>query len=242
MSAEQPPGSSADEGHAEHRDPLGEITRTQRYGALLVAIALAFAIEGIASAERWEQVVVSLLLGATVMLSLWAASAKRRVIQVVGIIVVATVTVAIVEAAQGNVDLAAARIANTLLVMLAPPAIVVGVIRDLRRRQAVTPQTVLGVLCLYLLIGLFFAALFGSIERVTHEPFFSEYKHAHATLSETLYFSFTTLTTVGYGDFTARTNLGHTLSVSEALIGQIYLVTVVALIVGNLGRKRLTPS
>jgi hypothetical protein len=41
---------------------------------------------------------------------------------------------------------------------------------------------------------------------------------------------------VGYGDFVARSNLGHTLSVSEALIGQIYLVTVVSLIVSNLRR------
>jgi hypothetical protein len=53
-----------------------------------------------------------------------------------------------------------------------------------------------------------------------------------------LYYSFTTLTTVGYGDFTARTNLGHTLSVSEALTGQIYLVTIVSLVVANLGRRR----
>jgi len=46
------------------------------------------------------------------------------------------------------------------------------------------------------------------------------------------------LTTVGYGDLTARTDLGHTLAVFEALIGQIYLVTVVSLIVSNLGRAR----
>ena len=42
------------------------------------------------------------------------------------------------------------------------------------------------------------------------------------------------MTTVGYGDYTARTNLGHTMSVSEALLGQIYLVTVVATIVGRM--------
>ena len=54
------------------------------------------------------------------------------------------------------------------------------------------------------------------------------------TVAHCLYFSFTTLTTVGYGDFTAASNLGHTLSVTEALIGQIYLVTVVAVIVSNL--------
>ena len=57
-------------------------------------------------------------------------------------------------------------------------------------------------------------------------------------MSQCLYFSFTTLTTVGYGDLTARTDLGHTLAVFEALIGQIYLVTVVSLIVSNLGRAR----
>jgi Ion channel len=47
-----------------------------------------------------------------------------------------------------------------------------------------------------------------------------------------------TLTTVGYGDVTARSNLGHTIAVTEALIGQIYLVTVVALLVANLGLRR----
>jgi Ion channel len=61
---------------------------------------------------------------------------------------------------------------------------------------------------------------------------------ASATVSRCLYYSFTTLTTVGYGDLTAATNLGHTLSVTEALMGQIYLVTIVSLIVGNLGRTR----
>ena len=58
-----------------------------------------------------------------------------------------------------------------------------------------------------------------------------------ATVSRCLYFSFTTLTTVGYGDLTAASNLGHTLSVAEALAGQIYLVTVVSVIVANLGRR-----
>jgi len=61
-----------------------------------------------------------------------------------------------------------------------------------------------------------------------------------ATTSHCLYFSFTTLTTVGYGDFVARTDTGHTLAIFEALIGQIYLVTIVSLIVSNLGRSRRT--
>ena len=58
-----------------------------------------------------------------------------------------------------------------------------------------------------------------------------------ASVAHCVYFSFSTLTTAGFGDFTARTNVGHTLTVFEALVGQIYLVTVVSLIVSNLGRR-----
>jgi Ion channel len=100
----------------------------------------------------------------------------------------------------------------------------------------VTIEAVFGVLCLYILLGMLFAGVYGSIDRLGH-AFFAN--GVHATTSRCLYFSFTTLTTVGYGDLTAAGNLGHTLAVSEALVGQIYLVTIVSLIVGNLGQRRL---
>jgi len=53
-----------------------------------------------------------------------------------------------------------------------------------------------------------------------------------------MYYSFVTLTTVGYGDLTASTAIGRMLSVTEALVGQLYLVTVVAILVSNMGRSR----
>jgi hypothetical protein len=96
----------------------------------------------------------------------------------------------------------------------------------------VTLTVVAGVLCLYLLLGLFFASVYVGLDRLTDSPFFAGGLPANP--SNAVYFSFITMTTVGYGDFTAGTNLGHTLSAFEALIGQIYLVTVVAAIVGRL--------
>ena len=108
--------------------------------------------------------------------------------------------------------------------------------RSLRARQAVTVEAVLGVLCVYVLIGMFFAALYGAIDHIGSGSFFAQ--TTTATVSQCLYFSFTTLTTVGYGDLTASSNLGHTLAVSEALVGQIYLVTVVSVIIANVGRHR----
>lgn len=211
-------------------------SRRERYGLLLGAIIVAFAIQGIAEPGTVEEVLVSVLLGAMLLLALWAADSKPRIMRPAFVIVVVLILISIIEAANGNVDGGATRIANALLVGLAPPAIIIGVIRSLRARQAVTLEAVFGVLCVYILLGMFFASVYGTIDRFGGNPFFAAGQSA--TVARCLYFSFTSLTTAGYGDFTARTNLGHTLSVSEALLGQIYLVTVVSLIVANLGRSR----
>jgi Ion channel len=93
-----------------------------------------------------------------------------------------------------------------------------------------------GVLCVYLLLGTVFAFLYGLAAEVDDGGFFAT--GAPENQADFLYFSFSTLTTTGYGDLTAATGLGRSLSITEALLGQIYLVTVVALIVGNLGRSR----
>jgi hypothetical protein len=208
----------------------------ERYGLLLGAIIIAFAIQGIAEPGKAEQILVAVLLGATLLLALRTADTKPRVMWPAALIVAALILTSVIETANGNVAGGATRVANALLVGLAPPAIVVGVIRSLRARQAVTLEAVFGVLCVYILLGMFFASVYGTIDRFGGAPFFAGGQSA--TVARCIYFSFTNLTTLGYGDFTARTNLGHTLSVSEALVGQIYLVTIVSLIVANLGRSR----
>ena len=211
-------------------------THRERYGLLLGAIIVAFAIQGIAEPGKIEQILVAVLLGATLLLALWVADAKPKVMRPAVVIVAALILISIIEAASGSVGGGATRIANAMLVALAPPAIIVGVLRSLRARQAVTLEAVFGVLCVYILLGMFFASVYGTIDRLGGNPFFAGGQTA--TVARCIYFSFTNLTTLGYGDFTARSNLGHTLSVSEALLGQIYLVTIVSLIVANLGRGR----
>ena len=123
-----------------------------------------------------------------------------------------------------------ARLVTLLLVALAPPALVNGMAKQYRAEERITRQTMFGVLCIYLLIGLFFGSAFGVIESLSNEAFFST---GPGNTSDFLYFSFSTITTVGYGDFVAGTELGRSLAITEALIGQIYMVTVVALIVAN---------
>lgn len=212
----------------------------ERYGILLLAIITAFVLQGVGSPGTVEQVLVSAVLAVTLLLALWAADAKPRVLRPAIVVCAAVVLTSVVASLQGDVDSAATRLANLLLVTLAPPAIVIGLMRSLRARNRVTVEAVFGVLCLYILLGMSFAFIYGAIGRIGTSPFFAQ--DVSASVARCLYFSFTTLTTVGYGDLTATSNLGHTLSVSEALIGQIYLVTVVSLIVGNLGRSRQQPG
>jgi hypothetical protein len=213
-----------------------ERRRRERYGVLLGAIVLAFGIQGIAQPGRWEQLFVSVLLGVTLLLSFWAADAKPWVMRVAMLVVAGVILLSLVEAANGNVDDESTRLANALLVSLAPPAVIVGVLRSMRKRQAVTLEAVFGVLCVYILLGMFFAYSYGAVNDLGGSPFFAGGQQA--TVARCLYYSFTTLTTVGYGDLTSRSNLGHTLSTSEALLGQIYLITVVSLLVTNLRPRR----
>lgn len=208
------------------------VARRQRYGAVLVAIVIACAIQGIASPGRGEQLLVSALLGFVFLLSLWETGAHPRFRLPAALIVAGAIISSIVASATGEIDGAASRLPDALLVVLALPTIVVGLARNVRVRREVTLQTVLGVLSVYLLLGIFFANVYVTINRLGGNPFFVQGQPAN--VAHCIYYSFTTMTTVGYGDLTARTNLGHTLSVSEGLLGQIYLVTVVALIVSNL--------
>jgi len=213
-----------------------------RYGLLLVALGVTFLFEGVAEPGVVQRAVATVLVGTTLMLALYAAEVRTRLLRVAGAVVL-TIVVGVVIASvvgQGSTVEAISAIAGGLLVALAPPGVVIGVWRDLRETRAVTITEVSGALCLYLLVGLFFAFTYVAIQNLGGAPFFSS--GGAATSTHSVYFSFVTLTTVGYGDFTARTNLGHTLSVTEALLGQIYLVTVVAVIVGNLVPRSKQPA
>jgi len=177
---------------------------------------------------------VAVLLGASMLLAFWAAGMAPRLVLFVGGLATALVILSLVRATTGDIGDGTTRLMSAVLVSFGPPVVAYGVLRSLRMSGEVRIEAVMGVLSLYMLIGMLFAFVFGAIDRYGG-PFFAG--DASATVARCLYYSFTTLCTVGYGDFTARSDFGHTLSVFEALIGQIYLVTVVSLIVGNLRRR-----
>ena len=98
----------------------------------------------------------------------------------------------------------------------------------------VNRQSVIGAICVYILLGIFFTFVYGAVAALQSGDFFAQ--GTDGTTAIRLYFSYVTLATVGYGDYTAAGDLGRILAVTEALLGQLYLVTVVALLVSHLGR------
>jgi hypothetical protein len=202
---------------------------------LLLTLLASIAVLGVARPTDGQEIVVSILLSLSLLLAFWAAGLGSRLIAFALVLATIVTVLTVVRAATGEIGDGASRLMYAILVALGPPAVVIGGVRSLRASRQVKVEAVMAVLSLYMLLGMLFGFVFGAIDRFGGDPFFVD--GAPATVSRCLYFSFTTLTTVGYGDLTARTDLGHTLSVFEALIGQIYMVTIVSLIVSNLGRR-----
>jgi hypothetical protein len=213
-----------------------------RFGIVLLLI-LATITFTLAAPEGDVARFLEVVLQAAVLVAAVMASRTHRYVILLSV-VAAIVGIAGTAAAvfgSGQFGNSSAAIVALLYVMLTPPAIVTGVLKQFRAAGAVTMQTMFGVLCIYLLVGLLFSVAFVTIDQLTSTPFFTTGNHGR---DDFLYFSYATLTTVGYGDLVAATNLGRSLAITEALVGQLYLVTVVAVIISNLrpARPRARPE
>lgn len=122
-------------------------------------------------------------------------------------------------------------------VSLVLTASIIGLLgRAVIARRTVDTPTVLGVLSVYLLLALFFASLNQLNSAFDPEGYLAGVAGL-PTASDQLYFSVVTLTTVGFGDVTPASQLARAVAVLEALTGQVYLVSVVAAVVGGWRRR-----
>jgi hypothetical protein len=109
--------------------------------------------------------------------------------------------------------------------------IVVVLVRQILLMPTVTMQSIYGAISAYLIIGLMFAAYYSAIYFLLGRQFFAH--HQPGTSATFQYFSFTTLTTLGYGDFTAAEAGGRAVAMIEAMSGQVFLATLVARLVAS---------
>jgi hypothetical protein len=200
-------------------------TLSDRYGLVLVLLLVTYVLATALPSGDWVAPVLTAIQGLTVVVALAASGvseAHRRLAAVAACVAVAIAAFAAL--AGGRAGGVPALISAVLLC-----ASLLAIIRRLVSHERVTSQTLLGAMCCYVLFGLIYTFVFAAAARLTNEPFLSP-AGSHS-LSDYLFFSFTTLTTTGYGNLVPATGLGRALSMLEALTGQLYLVTVLARLV-----------
>jgi hypothetical protein len=183
---------------------------------------------------QWISAVQLLLFVSAAVLALWASPMNRRIVSWTSAAALTGSVIAFVLAltVQTNVVLAMANIWAGLVLLLA----VVIIVRRVLSFGIVTVQSIYGAISAYLLIGLMFAAFFAAMGHLSGSDFFASGQPANTRTFQ--YFSFVTLTTLGYGDFTAAANSGRAVAVLEALTGQVFLATLVARLVTGFHASR----
>jgi hypothetical protein len=215
--------TGADEGH-DTKD---------RFELVFLLLISSFVLEAILTSPR-AQATIMLLYLAALLVVLRATSPDRTAWPVLraAFTIVSVAIVAVAVAAPGRATSALVALWLAIVLMVTIAAIVWRVLHH----RTVTLQTLLGSLSAYLLIGFLFMGLYSTVSHVDRDPFFAAGQPVNSSTLQ--YFSFVTMTTTGYGDFVPATTAGRSLAVLEALLGQIFLVTLVARLVALFGQLR----
>jgi hypothetical protein len=200
-------------------------SRTLAFGAVLLGLVISYVLAVSVRGRLGTSLVLVAQIG-TVGLALRAAHA-HRVIRGVAAAAMGLAAVAAVAslASAGDGAQGAAFLAASFLYLVAP----LSLLRWIVRRGEVDLQTFLAAISAYIMIGMFFAFVYRAVSYIQAGSFFGA--NGEGTNSQTLFFSFTTLTTTGYGNLVPAANPGQTLAVLEMLMGQLFLVTAVAKVI-----------
>jgi hypothetical protein len=205
-----------------------------RYGLLLLVLIGTYVFSAFNGAHLTTEVQIG-LFAVVLLLAMRSSPLPGRWPLIVSVLTVAGSAGALAAALTGTpAGQGAAELWKALVLLMTA----VVVIRRVLAKPTVTIQSLYGAISAYLIIGLMFAACYAAVQRLENGTDF--FASNQPTNTQTLqYFSFTTLTTLGYGDFTAARNGGRSIAVLEAMAGQVFLATLVARLVS--AYQRPTP-
>lgn len=214
----------------------GTSRHLDRFGLLLAVVTAAIITSSVidVSASLTGSLVVHTFNGAALMLAVRASGVRRVWRRVTGALVlgILAVNVLLIVLSQAGPIPVEPVASGAYLWLMAAFAVPVVVARRVAAHEQVTTQTVLGAIAAYLQIAVAYAAAYQALDH-SGAPVFGT-----ATSSTTYtYFSLTTISTLGYGDVTASTDLARMVAVSEAVVGQVYLVVFVAFIVARFASR-----
>lgn len=202
------------------------------YALVLVLLLATVFCTIVAPEETWGRVFRDIVLAASVLVTYWTATARQSLfvprVLAPGLVVVFVVVGAIESSSTDAVAAAFTAVFTVGAILL--------VVHDLFERGGVDDQTVLGALSLYVLVGVLFASLYAFFAATGDGAFYTRGDDASA--GEDLYFSLAALTTTGFGDLAPATSIGRALASLELVVGQLYLVTIVTVIVAAAMRRQ----
>jgi hypothetical protein len=213
---------------------LREFVR-QPFSSLLLSLILLFALGSVVTGVV-GQVVLSLLQSAVLVSGVWSVAQRARVFVVALVLGVPTF------ALRWLLYVLPDQLVGLLYLLFSAAffsVIAVAILTHVFRQRRVTMDTISGAACVYFFMGVIFADLFALAE-LLHPGSFVLAEHLKADMARTAhegigvlsYFSFVTLTTLGYGDISPATSVTRSLTTLEATLGQLYLTILVARLVG----------
>jgi ion channel len=196
------------------------------YGLLLFLLLIDYVILSIGWTGRWSLIVSTMFIGLTAVLAVHTSKVSGTMFKAV---VVSSGVALVTSVAAAIADQDRARGVTFVIMAVLVVACPVAVVSRIVHHKEVTVETLLGAICVYVLIGLLFAYVDLAYQFIAGSSYFAQ--PGHHGPSDFVYFSFITMTTVGYGDLSPATGLPRTLAVLEALTGQVFLVVLVARLV-----------
>jgi len=193
------------------------------FGLVLLLVLATYVLASMLENRGWSSVILATATGATSIVALTSSHARPKVVRVaIGLSLLTVALAAIGAASEDRVWLNLGSVIQVSLLTVAMGA----VLRRVVTAREVGSRTILGALSVYAVLGILFTFLFGVVDRVQGGAFFEG--TANPQTSDFLFFSYTTLTTTGYGNLVPGGQPGRMIAGLEMMIGQIFLVTLVA--------------
>ena len=193
------------------------------FGLVLVFVLATYVLGSLAPLHGFTGALTTTVACLAGVVGLAGAAVRPPIFRVALVLAVIAVALAVLSwIAGGRHLLGISFLIATVLLLLAVGAILRAVVTETQ----VGFRTILGAISVYTILGLLFTFLYAGIDRVQGGPFFGSGVSVKG--ADFLFFSFTTLTTTGYGDLVPAGQPGRMFAGLEMLTGQIFLVTLVA--------------
>jgi len=223
----------------QHTPFLRKIRDTGPFLSLLIALLLLMLTGPLLDEIRGASLLLDVAWGGVLVAAIYAAS-KRRSTLWIAIGLGGPVFASIIL--RSVLDLAPVTLGSMILLGVFLCYVTVSVLREVFRAEKVTANEIYGAICVYLLLGIIWVNLYGVLLYFDPEAFsFALDRMATGSLieiqrdyfSRLSYFSFVTLTTLGYGDILPRSDLARMFAWMQAVTGQLYIAVLVARLVSE---------